>query len=143
MRLIICLFTLILAGCNVSGPNFPVDADETLDWGIRYARFGDEWWSVKNGEKWNQVRNPSWGGVGVIVKKGKTVDLSDFGEYGSEVQRLVRLVDDLPYESPDYWVVFFNKDDPQIWVPAMRQAWGNKKYKEIRLPNYNGHHVAI
>jgi hypothetical protein len=131
----ICLFTLILAGCNVSGPNFPADADETLDWGIRYARFGDEWWSIKNGEKWNKVSIPTSGGVRVIVKKGKSVDLADFGEYENVVQRLVN---DIPYASPDYWGVYFHTDNPQIWINALREAWGNKKYKEIRLPCHDG-----
>ncbi len=40
-----------LVGCNPAGPQFPPGADETYDWGIKYARFGDEWWSVRNGEK--------------------------------------------------------------------------------------------
>lgn len=142
----ICLFTLILAGCNVSGPNFPADADETLDWGILYARFGDEWWSIKNGKKWNKVRMTSYpNGIPIITKKGKSVEIDDFGDYANLVHEVYNqeFINWQNEPQTERGVVFKYGQSLSTVISALDEAWGTKKYKEIQLRCFFGCDIAI
>src|SRR5690554_5549018 len=87
-KLLFFILLFSLASCGTTGPDYPSDADEILDFGIVYARYGNEWWSVQDGEKWNRVDISS--GVVIPAKKDNIVMAEDFGVYAKYVE-IIRL----------------------------------------------------
>lgn len=128
---LLLIFLFVFGGCTSStGPDYPADADEILDFGIIYARYGNEWWSVKDGEKWNQVYG--FRDSRIYPNKGKQVVIEDFGSYASIIESVVFN----PYSDEPNWGVIFYR---YSWVTdeailgAYTRAWNTDKYKKIVL----------
>ncbi len=130
---------LALVGCNPAGPQFPPGADETYDWGIKYARFGDEWWSVRNGEKWNKVYLSS---AYFTTAPQQFVHPVQFGPYAQHVESLTRssLSDQ---RNEDMWLVHFKSGTADQCMQALNMLWNRGHIREIRMRCYKGCYIAL
>lgn len=124
---------IVCAGCrkNSTGSGYPDDADEILDYGIIYARYGDEWWSVQEGKRWNVVNIML--PAELILKSGNTASVFDFGGFRFYVSEITE-----PDENGGVWVSFNNQATQVIRLSSYGSAWSTEKYTEIRLACYAG-----
>jgi len=133
VSLIVVMLLLIAGGCkkNPAGPKYPSDANEILDFGIVYARYGDTWWSVQDGKRWNEVNILADGEL--VLKIGNTASVLDFGGFRFYVSDLTQ-----PDANRVIGVSFTNLASVTIRLNAYNSAWNSGKYAEIRLACYAG-----
>jgi hypothetical protein len=133
VSLIIIMLLLVAGGCkkNSTGPKYPSDADEILDYGIVYARYGDIWWSVQDGKRWNEVNVLADGEI--VLKVNNTASVLDFGSFRFYVSNLTE-----PDANRVVGVSFTNQATVTIRLNAYNSAWNTGKYAEIRLACYAG-----
>jgi hypothetical protein len=133
LSLIAVIMVLLVAGCknDSTGPKYPSDADEILDYGIIYARYGESWWSVQDGKRWNEVNILATGEM--VLKVNNTASVLDFGSFRFYVADLSE-----PDANRVIEVSFTNQATTTIRLNAYNSAWNTEKYVEIRFACYAG-----
>lgn len=131
--LIAIIMLLFAVGCknDSTGPKYPSDADEVLDYGIIYARYGDVWWSVQDGRRWNEVNILAPGEM--VLKADRSASVLDFGSFRFYVSDLSE-----PDANRVVEVSFTNQATITIRLNAYNNAWNTEKYEEIRFACYAG-----
>ncbi|MEX0719144.1 MAG: hypothetical protein WD059_00665 [Balneolaceae bacterium] len=127
---ILFLMILSLAACRPnndsdSDSNHPEDADEVIELGIMYARYGEEWWSIQDGEQWNEIT--SFTTAVLVPEEGEQISMEDFGSYYIYIEQIT-----------DSTVIFASDVQKTIFLNALIASWNTEKYVEIQLPCYDG-----